>query len=458
MKRSYGEGDVRGGRDWPIPRTQVRRLLRLSTRIPAHRASLALVDQAVVSGTNFATSIIIARFCDKAQLGLYLLAWSTIFIFNEVLSAVITTPYVVMSPTLQSERQAGYRGSALLHQVLLSLVAVLVLSPVGLWLRFGKRSELGALLEVVSGLLIILLFREFSRRMWFAHLEMRAAVLADTGASLLQMLLLGTIIAAKHLNAATAYAAIATAAAVPSTAWLLMYRKRLRLSAPTALRDFRMNWGLAKWIACSGAFWAAAMYSYPWLLVWIRGASVAGIWAACYGLVALSNPVLLGFGNYLGPKIAHIQGDDGVWAMRRYVYRSSLHFVSLLLPFALLVWFFGNFFIQHLYGPGFVGHEVVVRILAANVLLLGAVFSITRGFFVLQRADLDTYVNILAIASLFLLGLPMVRWYGVVGAAIGLTATAALTGVVRAVIFVRVTHRYSKQPIGYSRITTQEIV
>lgn len=458
MKRHYPDGDVRPRSAWPDARTQLSRLLPLFAQIPAHRASLALVDQAVVSGTNFATSIIIARFCDKAQLGLYLLAWSTIFIVNEVLSAVITTPYVVISPTLNSQRQAGYRGSALLHQVLLSLVAVLVLSPVSMCLRFGKRSELGALLEVVSGLLIILLFREFSRRMWFAHLEMRAAVLADCGASLLQLFLLGTIIAVKHLNAVTAYAAIATAAAVPSVTWLVMYRRRLVLNAPAALRDFRMNWGLAKWIACSGALWAAAMYSYPWLLVWIRGASTAGIWAACYGLVALSNPVLLGFGNYLGPKIAHIQGGDGVLAMRRYVYRSSFRFVALLLPFALLVWFYGDFLIKHLYGPGFIGHEVVIRILAVNVLLLGAIFSITRGFFVLQRADIDTYVNIIAIAALFLLGLPMVRWYGVVGAAIGLTATAALTGIVRAVIFVRVTRRYHKQPLTYSRISTQEIV
>ena len=64
MQRSYSEGDVRPGSEWPNPRRQLSRFLQLSTRIPARRASLTLLDKTVVSDTKFATSII-GEFCDR---------------------------------------------------------------------------------------------------------------------------------------------------------------------------------------------------------------------------------------------------------------------------------------------------------------------------------------------------------------------------------------------------------
>ena len=404
-----------------------------------HRGALALVDQAVVSLTNFATSLIIARVCGKAELGLYLLAWTTITIVNEILTAVIATPYVVISPTLSDGERRRYCGSAVLHQFGLSAVAVLCSLIAGVRLHFGPRADLGRVLTVVSGLLAILVLKEFARRLWFAHLEMRAALIGDVGASTLQMLAVGALFLSHRLSTITCYSGIALAALLPTIMWSWMYRDRLYISTSASLSDFRTNWTLAKWIVGSGGLWAAAMYTYPWLLVWMHGPALTGVWAACFGFVALSNPVLLGFGNYLGPRIAQLCGFDGVFVMRRYVYRSALHFVCLLLPLAFIVWFWGDFFIGHLYGKAFVGHQHVIRVLACNVLISGLVFPFTRGFFALQRADLDLFVNVVAIAILFVFGIPLVRHYGVMGAAAGLTLTNGLTTLMRIALFARVT-------------------
>ena len=427
-------------------RTNVRFLKSVVPHLPSqmfvHRGSLALIDQAVVSGTNFATSLLIARVCGKVELGVYMLAWTVTALVNDVLTAVVLTPYNVISPTLDEGNRERYRGSMVLHQLALSLLCSACLVAGGLQLAHHPNSaRLGRVLVLLAGLIVVLVFREFSRRMYFAHMQMRTAVITDMVASVFQLSLIGLMIRYHALSAPNAYVAIALASAIPGLVWFIKYRSRFGVSVPRAADDFRRNWFVGKWILGSGVLWAGAMYTYPWLLVWMHGVSATGIWAACFGLVALSNPVLLGFGNYLGPKIAILHGHQGVSVMRRYVWRSSATFAGLLTPLAIIVWFWGDLLVSHLYGPAFSGHLVAIRFLALNVVISGAVFPFSRGFFSIQRADLDLAINMLAVLILFCIGLGLVRFYGVTGAAIGLTTTNGITAIVRAALFARITRQ-----------------
>jgi O-antigen/teichoic acid export membrane protein len=416
--------------------------------VVSHGGSLALIDQAVVSATNFCTSLLIARVCGKAELGIYMLAWTVTMLVNEVLTAVILTPYNVISPTFDAAQQVRYRGSMVLHQLALSAVcSVCLICAAMQMVRFPDSTGLGRLLGLLAGLIVVLVFREFARRMYFAHLQMRTAVITDAVGSFLQLSLIAWMIRYRILNAPSAYIAIALASTVPGLVWLITYRHGFTVSFSTAVIDFRRNWHVAKCILGSGMLWAGAMYAYPWLLVWMHGISATGVWAACYGLVALSNPVLLGFGNYLGPKIAILHGRHGMPAMRSYVWRSCAMFAGLLTPLAVIAWFWGDPLVSHLYGAAFSGHTTAIRFLVVNVLIAGAAFPFSRGLFSIQRADLDLAVNVVAILFLFCFGLGLVHFYGVAGAAAGLMLTNGVTAILRVGIFDRVTRQKDHRAI-----------
>lgn len=423
--------------------------------ILAHRGSLALIDQGVVSGANFVTTLTIARVCGKAELGLYIAAWTALYIVNEILSALITVPFVINNPTVPESSQARYRGSVVIHQLLGSSIAAAAVGMAGIVLYCSGRTGAGKLLGTIAGLLVALLFRDFSRRMWFANLQMKAAVVSDCAAAIIQLLLLGILAITGELRAVTAYLVIAAAATIPSVQWISSHKRRVTLRVHAAVVDFRTNWKLARWITSSGALWAVASYTYPWILIWSAGPATTGIWAAYYGVVALSNPVLLGVGNYLGPRIAILQGHSGTMRMRQYVYRSSVGFACLLSPIALALWCFGNVIVRHLYGAAYTGHAAVIRLLAVNVLLVGVMFSFTRGLFVLQRPDLDTYVNIGGAVILLCAGIPLVHWFGITGSAIGLSVTSAVTLILRIVLFSRISSSYRQQPVGAPDVVPQ---
>ena len=90
----------------------------LTTRTGALRARLtgptvrkgawATADQALVSLANFATSILLARFCPTEEYGAYVLAASIMFFVNGVHEALITAPMVILGAPKEGPELGQY--------------------------------------------------------------------------------------------------------------------------------------------------------------------------------------------------------------------------------------------------------------------------------------------------------------------------------------------------------------
>jgi len=123
--------------------------------------------------------------------------------------------------------------------------------------------------------------------------------------------------------------------------------------------------------------------------------------------------------------------------MRRYVYRTSVGFALLLLPVSLALLGWGGVLVAKMYGGAYAGNSIAVSLLAINLLLSALAFPCSRGLFVLRLAKVDLVVNLIAIALLFTVGLQLVRWYSVTGAALALTLSNAATLGIRILAFSR---------------------
>src|SRR3954463_3310893 len=70
----------------------------------------ALVDQGLVSGTRFLTTIIIGRYCGAGDLGTYSLAFSVLVLGGCFQEAIVTTPYAVLGQRLRRRSRTTYAG------------------------------------------------------------------------------------------------------------------------------------------------------------------------------------------------------------------------------------------------------------------------------------------------------------------------------------------------------------
>ena len=399
---------------------------------------LSLADQAVASITNFATGVIIARATSKDEFGLYMLGFTLILLVTDLQTSLIATPYMVYAPRLQGNDHANYTGSTLIHQVLFSLLTTLVLICAACAAAFGVGPKgLGPVLWALSGVATLIMFREFVRRMCFAGLKLKTALLFDAFIGIGQICGLLVLAHFKALSASRAYWLIGATCGVAELCWLWRNRHLYRLSVHEAVTDLKRNWIFGKWVFASGLLWTASTNLYPWLLAFFHGTAAAGVFAACLGVISASNPALLGIQNFLGPKIAHVYATRGRAGLRRFILRTSASLAVPVSLLALVLILWGDRFVGLLYGSRYTGNGQVVAILAVNLLLSAVVFSFSRALFAIERADLDFVLNFAAIAIMLTLGLWLVKTHGPLGAAIGLLVAGSVTSVLRVGAFLR---------------------
>ena len=289
------------------------------------------------------------------------------------------------------------------------------------------------------------MLREHARRVSFARLRLKTAFLFDTSIAVGQICGLLALAHFGLLSASRAFWVIGSVCGIAVLGWLWSDRECYHPRLGESLADLKKNWVFGKWVFASGLVWAVSMNLYPWFLAAFHGAASTGVFAACSGVVSVGNPVLLGMQNLVGPKISHACAEAGPKALRRLVLKITAA-VSLpvsLLCLALIVW--GGRFVALMYGRQYAGNNLVVAILALNILVGVSAFSFSRALFAVERADLDFLVSFVALFVMVTTGFWLVRAFGPLGAAFGLMVSNLITSAVRAWAFLRLPHNISEK-------------
>ena len=415
-------------------------------KIIRHKSIATLADQGVASATNFLTGVIIGRACAKEEFGLYMLGFSIVLFVMTLQTSLISTPYMVYSPRLIGREHGRYTGSTLIHQLALSALTIFALAVGGVALSFGVGPQ--GLAPVVWALVVVITFilvREYARRVCFANLQVKTALLLDSCVAVVQVSGLLLLAYLGVLSAGLAYWVVGLACGLAVVGWLIRMRKTFALQLTRAISDLGRNWSFGKWVFASGLRWALSMNLYPWILAAFHGTASTGVWAACFGVAAIGNPLLLGMQNFLGPKIAHSYAEGGTMALRRFVIKASGFFSLVIAPFCVLLLVFGGSLIVILYGDKYTGNGLVVSILALNLLVSAMAFCFSRALFAMERADVDFAVNFVALFILLTLGFWLVKAFGPLGVACGLLSGNTVATAVRYILFSRLVRSVSIQ-------------
>lgn len=411
---------------------------RLAHLLGRSHAFLALCDQAAISLTNFLTGLLIGRIAGTSELGLYAMGWTLNAIAIELSGSLTTTPYAVLGPRLERSERDRFLGSMLIQQIVLSLAAsMLVLSGIAVMIFKEGPNAILRVLAMAAAVLVLLNTRELARRACFADLNIHLAVGLDTLAGIAQITGLVLLWSTKRVTALNTYFLLGAVSFLMVALWLFAYRTKIRVDLSCLVRGIKKNWDFAKWIFGSNLLWTAATYCYPWIITAFHGTTTTGVWAACCAVVAVGNPIFGGLGSYVGPKIANVYAREGVESMYRCTYRSSIALIGLLLPFVATLVLCGGRVLTKMYGSAYQGNDLIVSLLAINLLITAFTYPLSRGLFVLHAARADMLINVGAITFLFTFGLAAIKLHAGVGAAMTLLLTTLVSAVVRMGVFAR---------------------
>ena len=388
-----------------------------------------MIDQAIVSGASFFTTLIIGRYAGPDQLGLYSLGISVVLALLAVQMSLVTTPYAVHHHS-SGDSARRYLGGTLLMQLAMVGFAIVALVVAAGVMRGSTRVILWMLVTVGP----LLMVREFARRMAYAQLSVERALAIDIPVALLQIVALIVLAMRGHLRAVTALGILGIAAAFGAVIWLTGARPHADFHRDTFAADTKRHWAFGRWLAGAQLLGLVSTQGTYWLVNAVLGESATGIYAACLQIVLLSNPFILGIGNLLTPRAAQTYARGGDKALRRLIGRFSLVIGGVLSAFCIVVAICGDQVVQLLYGPEYAGHGLVVALLAITFLLGAVAMAVHDGLRSLGRTNIEFASMALDTIITIALGFVGLHWFGLAGLAgasvIGSIAALGLASVV----------------------------
>jgi len=404
------------------------------SRAPEHHRWLssgawAVADQAVYALTNFAVSVLLARWLSKTDYGAFAVAYSVLLLMGTVHSALLTEPMLVLGPSRYPGRTPAYmRRLARMHFILTSAMGVVLLMVVGALALLEPQLPAGAALVALAVSAPGTLFLWLARRACYVDSHPR---LAASAATVYAVLVPAGMLLLWQVAVLTPGSAMLTMGAASLLAgWWVTLRLVRSSSEPTKLAPLanvtRAHWSYGRWALGVGLLsWVplnAVMLALP---LW-HSLEDAGTLRVATTIILPMLHVYGALGPLLTPALvrARLSGR-----LRPTAGRAMALFVALGVGYAPIVLIFGSPIAELLFGPDYAIGGATVWLLALIPLFTG-VFTVSGDVLAsLERLNRVLWSFIAAAAVTLLIGLPLVFAYGVNGALTSMLLSAATTAV-----------------------------
>lgn len=433
------------------------RWLTLLMRSIAGTHALSLADQAVVSATNFLTTILIGRWCGAEALGVYAIGFSLTMAWICVQDSLIVLPYTINRLRPMGRPQL-YAGSSLAQVGLLSVLAILVSMATAVGLSAGRAgSSLVTVIWIMTAITPFTLLREFGRRFAFAHLRVTEALVLNVAVAALQFSAFAWLAWMGSLSAPTAFVAIGVACALPAAVWLYVSRRDFAISWERTRRALRENWSLGKWLFAWQATSVLQANFIQWLLAAFFGTTATGVYAACMTVPLFANPLILGVGNALAPTTAHAYNKLGGVGLRRVVFQTTILIGTAMTLFCVVVTLSSEHLLNLLYhGRQYEGHGGTVAVLTLAMLATALGISPNSGLMAVGRSDVVFKLGLLGLGVSVVLVPGLVFPWGLTGAACAFLAGNLAGSAARWLAFLTLVPRSTVQELKRVSPTARE--
>ncbi len=399
--------------------------------------NLALADQVMVSGANFLTGILLARFLGISGFGEYTLVWSLFLFAYSLQEAFIIVPAMSIAPKLEGEERRLVFGSVLLHALLYAVSIAALLSGF-MWLGDLAGLHSGKFAIPLFFAALARLLQDMLRRYFYINDRQRVVLMGDAITYLGQLGLIYWFIGNGSAEASHAVS-IMGVAAFAGILFVLPFLPRLTFEKAAFREWLKRSWRSSRWLSLSEILEWAGSYSFFAIAAAFLGTTAVGALRASQNIVALGNVIIFGLGNVLPVRAAQRFVQQGVSGLDHFVRNVRYIVLAIVLAVFAIAAAAPGFWLETLYGPEYMGYGYVV--VCTGVWSIVVALGIPLRIW-LQTAENTHPVFLSYLGSLIAVGVvatPLTWAFGLPGLLVGIVICAAIAiGVMwRGVISIR---------------------
>ncbi len=396
------------------------------------RGTLAIVDQALIAGSNFLVSVLLARWLEPAQYGAFALAYSVFTLFATFHTAIITEPMMVFGAGKYAPRFRKYLAMLLCGHVgltvpfgVLFFLAALFIGPL------YSRDVQAAFLGLAAATPLILLLWLVRRALYVQLQPARAA----SGAAIYATCLIAAVFLLRAygvISQSTVFLCMGASALLVSLLFLASLRPRWRGAPnPTPAMVAAEHWRYGRWALGTAALtWVPTNVYYVALPLWVGLEGTAALKA----LMNLVMPALHSTGALsllILPVLARQLKDHRARA-RHTTSRFALLFAAGSLAYYLFLLAFRSRLMDILYKGKYQEFSELILFIGLLPLAISLVAVFGSALRAGERPDAVFWAYAASSALTFLGGLLLASQLGVFGAVCGLLLGSFCTAVVMA--------------------------
>jgi O-antigen/teichoic acid export membrane protein len=405
-------------------------LMALFSGQGARQGYLSAIDQGVISLSNFMATIILARNVDPTQLGVYGVGFVTLRLVRAFQDGLIVQPMNVFGAGMEQDEFKHYATSTSLFQIGLALVSATVVAVCGWALTELGNDTAGPTLFALWLPFLWWQMQEYLRRMLYTRGLVLNAVINSVIANGVRIAIMIYLVNQGTLSGVTGLEAIAWGSFVALFPGLWFTRQFWSRKLENLKVTWRRNWDFGRWLLGSTLTNWVAVEFYPILTAGLISFAAAGAYRALQNLVAPIHLLLRAIDTFLTPRAASLYGKNGQAALT-HTLRSIYMAIGIpILGLLIIAMLFSEQLLYLIYGDVYLDYSNGVVLMALFYALMFAYWPLQSIFKAAQLSRPIFIANVLAIASMFTVGIWAILKWGVYGTIIGQVVNALVINIV----------------------------
>lgn len=408
----------------------VKPLAALSISETGRKGQLSAIDQAVISLANFAATLALAKFVDPTQLGIYAVGFMAIFFVRAVQEGLVIQPLNALGATLDGEDFRRYVSTTALFQLVLASGSALAAAAAGWFLTAAGNDTAGPAVFSLWFAFLTWQIQEYLRRVFYTKGEIFRAVLNTGLSNFFRLALLLWLGLRGSLNGVNGLYAIGWGSLAASILGLWQTRRLWTTRFLNLRQAWLQNWSFGRWVlGGTVANWFAVQF-YPILTAGMLSFAAAGAYQALQNLVAPAHVLLRASDTFLTPRIARMYHQGGSARLGRVLRLTYLAVGLPVLAVLVAAVIFVRPLLQLIRDETYLPYSQGIILLAVFYLLWYAYWPLQTAFKAIRLTRPIFTANLLAIVSMFTLGLLAIRVWGIYGTMAGQALNALIINAV----------------------------